>query len=179
MVVKMNIRSKYNSLSFNKILLLLFLFIVIILLSSCDYSYYLFYSDDKEVTSIELINYAYIDTDEQIEAAEYNFNNVEILETLSEDDIEVLIDELSKIGGISSKYKNIKDNPSGFGILILYEDNSFTIITVDENSETIYLGEYNSELKRQDYFGIARPDMIVEFQNLIEEYFQITDNLIS
>lgn len=165
---------EFNSKFRVKSMFFLLTIILIILLSSCDYSYHLFYNDDKEVTLVELISYTCNDAVEHIEIGEYNPNSFIILESLEEAQIEIFIEELSEIGGISSRYKNIVENPCGTGIEITYEDDSFTVITVYEDSDAIYLGEYDSESELQDFFGINRQDIIDDFTDLIEVYFNNT-----
>lgn len=176
MVVIMKNISKHNMLPSKRFTYVSMIILIMILLSSCDYSYHLFYSEGKVVSTIELINYTHINGDEQIYAGEYDSNNIEVLEILDQTEIEVFIDELSKIGGISGKYKNIANNPCGFGILITYDDSSFTVITIDEPLKVIYLGEYDSESKVQDYFGIGHMEMIEDFNLLISNFFITTDS---
>lgn len=168
-------------LKLNKILILILLIGSVVLLTSCDYTYYIYHNTngedlflDKEVTSIELIEYKNPMIEENpLKDFEFSSDKIEALETLEQENLIGFIEKISEIGGISSKLKNLLSSPHGKGIRITYNDDSFTLITVTNinGSECIFLGEYSAESKLGLQFGISWQDMIDEFKELINTYF--------
>lgn len=168
-------------MKFRKGLMIIFLMFSLVLLTSCDYTYYIYHNTngedlftDKDVTRIELIDYKNpVIEDNPLEDIEFNEDKIEILEILEQNEIFSFIDKISKIGGISSKLKNKLNSPHGKGIRIIYNDDSFTLITVAivKNQEYIFLGEYSSEKELGLKFGISWQEMIDDFKELINEYF--------
>lgn len=150
-------------------------------LSACDYSYYLYHNTDgnqtflnKDVTIIQLIKYENLSVqNDPLREYELDLNTLEILEPLIADNIESFVNELIKIGGLSGKFKQVINSPNGIGIRIIYDDESFTLITttVIDGRDCIFLGEYDADANRERYFGISWQEMIDDFKTLINEYF--------
>ncbi len=169
-----------------KILLLSVLICCLTLLTSCDYSYFLYNNTDgeelfleKKVTSIELINYENLKVqDNQSDECQLDLAKLEILETLDDDNYENFIKELAEIGGFTGKLKQLLKSPEGIGIRIIYDDDSFTLITTTtvNDYDCIFLGEYNSDEKLDMSFGISWIEMIDDFKVLINKYFTILNS---
>ena len=170
-------------------LLLIVTIILGILLTSCDYSYYIYYNSDgtdlfvdKDVMSIELIQYENKDTrSNPLGNEDFDSNKIEVLEILQTDHIENFVLELSQIGGISGKHEEKINSPLGIGIRIIYEDQSFTIttITIIDGVETIFMGDYDQNEEIGIYLGISWQDMIDDFKMILSKYFDMSiDSLI-
>lgn len=167
-------------------LMLILLIGTVVLLAACDYTYYIYHNTngedlflDKEVTSIELIEYKNpIIEDNPLKDFEFSSDKIETLETLEQEDIIGFIEKISEIGGISGKFKNLLSSPHGKGIRIIYNDDSFTLITVTiiNGDECIFLGEYSAETKLGLTFGISWQEMIDDFKELINTYFNTEIN---
>ncbi|AUD62393.1 hypothetical protein BK010_01900 [Tenericutes bacterium MO-XQ] len=164
-----------------KMLMLIVTIILGVLLVSCDYSYYLYYNSDgtdlfvdKDVSSIELIQYENINTrNNPLDKEDFDIRKLEVLETLQSDYMESFVSELSQIGGLSGKYEEKISSPLGMGIRIIYEDQSFTIttITIIDEVETVFMGDYNQNEELDMYLGISWQEMIDDFKELINSYF--------
>lgn len=167
----------------NKTLVFILFTWIIIFLTGCDYTYYIYHNTDgenlflnKEVISIDLINYKNPETEgSPLEYYEFSKDKLEILETLEPLKMIDFIEEISQIGGISGKFKNQLSSPHGQGIRVVYNDDSFTLITVTiiNGYECIFLGEYTADLKLGLNFGISWQEMIDDFKVLINNYFII------
>lgn len=173
-------------LKLNKVLMLILLIGSVVLLTACDHTYYIYHNTngedlflDKEVTSIELIEYKNPTVeDKPLKDFEFSADKIEILETLEQKNIVSFIEKISEIGGISGKFKNLLSSPHGKGIRIIYSDDSFTLVTVTiiNGNECIFLGEYNAEKKLGLKFGISWQEMIDDFKELINDYFNTKTN---
>jgi hypothetical protein len=159
-----------------KVIILFWTFIFSILLSSCDYGYNLYHTntrDGAEVVNIELIYYDKNDNDNELNNGEFVLENLEVIESLSDNDIDIFLEQLSEIGGITSRKKQVMDFPNGTGIRITYEDNGFTLITVNNNADTIFVGDYDLNSNVEAYYGISWKEMINDFNSLISIYFDV------
>lgn len=166
-----------------KTILIIFLVFCTLFLSACDYSYYLYHNTDgneifleKEVIGIELIKYENLAAEnDPLEEYELDLNRLEVVENLNADNIESFLNELTKIGGISGKSKQVLNSPNGMGIRIVYDDFSFTLITttIINGKDCIFLGEYDENEEIGITFGIAWQEMIDDFKTLINKYFII------
>jgi len=147
------------------------------LLIACDYEYYLYHEhirQNTEVVQIDLINYNNpINTENPSVNTAIDIEKLVILETLSVDDNESFLIELSEIGGLSSKLEQTISSPSGSGILLSYQDGGFTLITVTKinDSDCIFVGHYDENANIEGFYGISWPDMIGDFRDLILKYF--------
>ncbi|MCL2817832.1 MAG: hypothetical protein FWD39_05555 [Clostridiales bacterium] len=144
-------------------------------LAACDFQYGLYHSrTKKEVISIELINYNSPDAKSNPkEEYPFDLEKLEVLETLSSDSFEGFLAELSEIGGLAAKHKQVLNSPVGVGIKITYHDGSFAIITVTvvNEKEYVFRGEYDADSSIKWYFGIPWQDMIDDFKTLVNKYF--------
>lgn len=150
-------------------------------LTACDYTYYLYHNTDgnetflnKDVTTIELIEYKNPKVyNDPLRKHELDLNKLEVIETLNTDDFKSFTNELIKIGGLSGKFKQELNSPCGMGFRIIYDDGSFTLVTVSliNGKDCIFLGEYGADEKIGITFGIAWQDMINEFKALINKHF--------
>lgn len=160
----------------NKVLMLILLIGFIVLLTACDYEYYLYHEfirNETEVDTIELIRYNNPDAQEN-PLIEYSFDveKLEVLEKL-DNNVDEFLTDIEKIGGLSSKLKQVLKSANGFGIRINYIDKRFTLITVTNINgvEIIYSGQYGLDEKIEGSFGVEWQEMIDDFKVLINEYF--------
>lgn len=166
-------------LKISKILLLGLIISCVVLLTACsqDYEYYLYHDyirENTEVVEIKLIIYNDpINTENSTEKTPYDVEKLETLETLNSDDNEKFLSELSEIGGLSSKLDQTINSPSGTGILIIYQDGGFTLITVANinDNDCIYVGHYDASANAEGSYGISWPEMIEDFKAIIMKYF--------
>jgi hypothetical protein len=65
------------------------------------------------------------------------------------------------------------NSPNGMGILIIYQDGGFILITVSNvnDDDCIFWGSYSSNATIEYYFGISWQEMIDDFEALIVKYF--------
>ena len=157
-------------------LLFVLLICFIMLLTACvqDHEYYLYHKhirDNTEVIKIELIYYDnQINLDNSTENILYH---IETLETLNVDEYEDFLGELSEIGGLSNKLEQTIDSPNGTGVLIMNQDDGFTLITVStvKNTDCIFVRHYDAYTSIEGYYGISWPEMIEDFKKLVNRYF--------
>jgi hypothetical protein len=160
-----------------KILRLTLIFTFIFSCSACDYEYYLYHENirkETRVSFIELINYNNPDAQNNpLEKYPFNVEYIEILEALSTDSVDGFLIELSEIGRLSSKGKNILNSPNGIGIRLTYHDNGFTLITVTvvNGEDSIFVGHYDASANIEGYYGISLQEMIDDFRVFVNEYF--------
>ena len=129
---------------------------------------------NKEVIAVELVRYECSTTqNDPLGKHKFDLSKLEVLETLDSNDFENFVNELIKIGGLSGKHKQFLNSPCGIGIRIVYDDNSFTLITITtiSSNECIFLGEYNAGNEIGWTFGIAWQQMIDDFKALVNKHF--------
>lgn len=169
-------------LKLNKILFVLILMFCITSLVACDYEYSLYHSaihNETEVSNIELINYNNPEAkNNPLKVFPFDLEKLEVLEILHSNNIDKFLTDIEKIGGISSKLEHVLKSPTGSGIRITYQDNGFTIITVTNigDVDAIFTGHYDSDANLEGSFGISWQEMIDEFKELINTYFEIKIN---
>jgi len=160
-------------------MLLIIAILISLMLTSCDYEYSLYHTyirDNTNVVSIEMINY---DDPNSIndfpDNTLFNSEKLTVLEILNSNDQINFLDELSAIGGLSSKLKQTISSPNGKGLLVSYGDGGFSLITVTNINEVdcIYVGLYDSDNNVESFYGISWPEMIADFKSLILKYFEI------
>lgn len=168
---------------FMKKYIILLLFPIIGILSSCDGIQGLHTDKDKQVVSIELIRYDNsLVIDNPLGSYMYDSNLVIIVEEIDQDIIETFIEALNEIGDpIAPLYKTYVDSHNGIGVRILYEDSSFTLMTLTEVSESIYpevifVADYSSELDVTKSYNVFSDIIIKDFKELLNTYF---DNKIN
>lgn len=148
---------------------------LMLLLIGCDYSYSLYRPKDKTVISIGLIYYD--NPDARInpsEAYPFDQEKLEVIEILDTLEIESFIEKLLRIHSIGGKDIPTLFSHDGTGIRIIYEDQSFEIITITIINEEgrFFSAEYDvygNVIEKIDIPGI--PSLMDEFNDLIAEYF--------
>jgi len=149
----------------------------VFLLTACDYEYYLYHGNirvNTEVEKVELISYSHQNsTDNSEDNLLFDDDKLVLIETLDSNNNQAFLSELSEIGGLSSKLEQTIESPNGTGIMITYQDDGFTLITVsNENDvEAIFVGHYDANSNVEGFYGISWPDMIDDFKELINSYF--------
>ncbi|MDY0209165.1 MAG: hypothetical protein RBR48_03210 [Bacilli bacterium] len=160
-----------------KLLLLLLIVCSAFLLTACDYEYYLYHDyirENTEAVKIELLKYNNpINTENSTENTLYDDEKLVILETLNLDDNQSFLNELSEIGGLSSKLKQTINSPNGTGILITYQDGGVTLITISNinDNDCIFVGHYDASANVEGFYGISWSEMIDDFKMLLLKYF--------
>lgn len=157
-----------------KISILLMLSVLLITLSACDYSYELYQSNTRngeEVIKIELISYDEDTVNLELDPGYFSEADLVELETLPDDDYDKFLEGLSEIGGFSGKFENVSDFPDGVGVLLTYADDGMTVITVNSDLDRIFVGNYDSDINLEMYYCIYWEDMIVDFVEVVNEYF--------
>lgn len=155
------------------------LLLISIFLTACDYEVSLYNANVRgglDVISIHLISY-----NSQNDILTYEMNifiddNLEKIERLDDDKLTQFLEDLSEITAISSKPKNNIKSPSGFGVLLTYEDNGFTIITlttIDDNS-VMYIGDFCSDKSLEYYESFIWNEVAQLFSSLLFDYFEYT-----
>ena len=167
------------------IMLLVLMIGSVFLLTACDYEYYLYHGNirvNTEVEKVELISYSHQNsTDNSEDNLLFDDEKLVLIETLDSNNNQAFLSELSEIGGLSSKLEQTIESPNGTGIMITYQDDGFTLITVsNENDvEAIFVGHYDTSSNVEGFYGISWPDMIDDFKDLLVEYFDTNmDSLI-
>ena len=157
-------------------ILLIVTIILGVLITSCEPVAYYFKNSERndEIISVELISY----TDDDLEVVEsidqiedLKMDNIILLETLNQNDIEEFISDFSYIE-FFQEYPHL-NKPNGIGVKINYDNGDFVIMTDTFNSEDLYGGHaymYNSDGIFFEYFGgnSWRQDFI----DIINKYFQ-------
>ncbi|MCL2797597.1 MAG: hypothetical protein FWD58_06050 [Firmicutes bacterium] len=146
--------------------------------TACDCAYSLYTRPDKEVTAIELIYYDDLDAKAN-PLVEYplDVGKMMLLEELDPAEIESFLDKLCDIGEYAGPaYKQILFSHYGKGVRIIYEDASFTIITLnaeEKDSDCFYVADYDSDGNQtwSESVIIGNNKNKGAFNNLISEYF--------
>ena len=144
-----------------------------------DYEFFLYYLDDRDISEIEqisLVNYINpVNEENPSENAQYDVEKLIVLETLNSEDYENFLGELSEIGGLAGRIPEVVSSPNGTGILVTYQNGGFTLITVStvNDVDCIFVGRYTSNATIEEYFGISWPEMINDFEALIDKYFDM------
>ena len=161
-----------------KKLFIFILFITFVLsLTACDHGYHLYHEyihKESNIISIELINYDNpVAQNNPLEESLFDLERLEILGTLSVDNIGGFLNKLSEIGGLTGRHKKVLNSPTGKGIRLIYQDGFFTLITVTvvEGKDCIFVGHYDADTKNAGKFGIYWQEMIDDFKTLVNEYF--------
>ncbi len=167
-----------NTLNFiKKTAFLMMVILISAFLIACDYEVSLYNTNVRnglEVVNVDLIRYNNQDDFIINEMNIFNSDYLEIIERLEEDKSNEFLDDLTTIGGISSKPKNNIKSPNGLGVLLTYEDNGFTIITVttiDEDS-IMYIGDFSSDSYLEHYESFIWSDVSDDFTDLLNDYFE-------
>ncbi len=180
MVVKMNTTlylqnflSKYSK----KIIILFMMITCLIFLVGCDYEVNLYNENVRnglEIIKIELVEYN-LDFDyANNEMEKFEVNHIEVIDTLNNDLIDSFLEELSTIGGITSKPKNPIKSPCGIGVILTYEDEGVTILTVIEDCDDLimYIGDYDQNLNLEYYESFIWAEVTDSFKDIISNYFE-------
>ncbi len=159
-----------------KKLSLLLSILLVILLVSCEPDKYYFKDNTRndEVVSIELISYTANDieiVDSIAEMLDFYTDNMTILETLSQSEVEDFMSKFSYIEFFQG-YPHLS-TPDGTGVKINYENGDFLIVTNNPDGEEPHGGEailYNSDGQFMDYYGSI--SWMQNFIDLVNEYYQ-------
>ena len=146
-------------------------------LTACDYEIVLYgeyVREETEVTKVELIEYNVDMTHIYTEMEIFDIDLLSVISTLDFELQNDFLSDLSTLGGITSKPKNNINRPVGYGILITYVDEGFTIITVSniEEEDVMYVGHFNSDLDLEYYNSFIWDEVTDEFKNIIYDYFE-------
>ena len=146
---------------------------------ACDVGYHLC-NLNIEVANVELINYNNpAAQNSPLEKHPLDLEKLETLETLGSDSRDNFINELSKIGKyLGGKFKQVLNSPAGIGVRIIYQDGSFTLITVTviKGKDSIFRGDYDTIYNIGYTFGIAWQEMIDGFKAVVNKYFETQVN---
>jgi hypothetical protein len=152
-----------------------------LLFFACDAIHSLDFSQQREknITQIELINYDDLEAkDDQRENRSFSTDKVTILETLDSAEIESFLEEFSSIG-IPNGPKESNDLHShyGIGIIIIFDDDSFEVVTLPDwdNGKHLFCALYDSDKKRIDSKTEYDSEMITDFKELLKKYFTTPD----
>lgn len=167
-----------------KLMLIVLISILSFSLVGCDYSYHFYNRDNREKGTIliELVNYNDPSIIENPLANHpLDLTKIEVLEILSNDQIDEFTEELYYIEGLSGKPREVINSHNGIGIRITHNDNSFRLITVtslavanDTGSNAVFIGDYDENGNiLVDPYGFSWPELIDEFKALLSKYFDI------
>ena len=147
---------------------------IALILVSCVGSSSLTYWINKEVITVELINY---DNPEAIgnpsEKYALDLKKIEVLETLSIAEFENFSKEINIRVHMKMNRKQFLYSHNGIGLKFTYEDNSFQIITLTEIDDNNYffVGSYDEigiEIASKD---VNMPYASEKFKEVINKYF--------
>lgn len=152
-----------------KTFLFTILLIVMLGLTACDPANFSYkYEELKDsVVRIELINYNNPDVNELFEKRDmvisFDFDKVEIIETLDTGKFEDFLLDLSKINFL--EYWRHSDSPKGKSVRIVYESNEFEVISY----EVVYTGKFDADGKVKRFVGGLSGNG--DFISLVNKYF--------
>ena len=163
-----------------KMAIALSVFIFILILTSCDPGRYHYNYDDltQNVISIELVEYenpkqkhfmSWV-PDHSSDLVALEIENMLILETLVEEQIDQLLLQLSEIDILYKYYAY--DSPKGICIKLNHKNNDFDILSmnIETKSSSGYIGCFTSAGSVKEFKGtFARYE---DFENLINTYFE-------
>lgn len=162
---------------FRKLILIITICLSLNFLTACDYEVVLYdeyVREETEVTKVELIEYNVDTTHIYTEMEIFDNDLLSVISTLDSELQNDFLSDLSTLGGITSKPKNNINRPVGYGILITYVDEGFTIITVSniENEDVLYAGHFSSDLNLEYYNSFIWDEVTDGFKDIIYDYFE-------
>lgn len=165
-----------------KFLLVIILCIQLFCLAACDPRSYSYEYDEllDSVVSVELINYDNPNQkkfvtwvlDYTSKLLPFELNNMTILETLNNDDIDDFLQQLSEARLLHKYY--VFNSPKDICIRLIYTNGDFEVISCDYAHQTLnnYVGKYNSSGDVVDFVGSF--ESYDDFENLVNDFF-VTD----
>jgi hypothetical protein len=159
-----------------KIFIVILLFVLLCFcLTACDPPQFFHEDLTGKVVGIQLVNYNNSDAkgvntfvdykNPEKDMLPFDFNKMQVIETLSSEEIEDFLKELSA-AFIIKAYVHF-DSPNGTCIRLIYDNGDFEIISRTKENSIIAL--YNESGEILQYIGIM--DNRNDFINLINNYF--------
>ena len=166
-----------------KMAVVLFICSFCLMLTACDPLFFNYYYDEltETVASVELINYNERDVERisnlmifgnltQLSIARtYHFDKSEVLETVSEEDMDAFLSGLSEIELRTGPYH--ANHPFGVSLRIVYNNGDFDVLSHSYTEEKVtFLAKYGSDGKLKSYVGlICEP--FENYMDLINNHF--------
>lgn len=153
-----------------KIILFLALILTIICLTACDPNEFRYrYDELKEKTiRIELIDYKNPDAKELFEKRDkvisFDFDKMEIIETLGKEQSEDFLQDISKI--VFMEYWRHYDSPNGISLRLVYDNGDFVVIS---QYDKFYTGSFNADGTIKRFIGGLSGKK--DFVDLINKFF--------
>ena len=163
-----------------KIVVCVILFSLIFILVSCDPGAYYYDYDDlmQNVISVELIGYVNPNQksffswvpDHSSDLVALKMENMSVLETLEEEKVDPLLQQLSKAHILRTYYAF--DSPKGICIKLNHKNNDFDIISADIKNKSYagYIGRFTSDGNVKEFTGSFAS--YNDFENLVNDYFE-------
>jgi len=148
-------------------------------LGSCDPGQYSFDYEEliDSITSVELIQYdnseikrfkSWVPNHESRLSA-FDFDKMEVLESLEEETIDDFLQELSEIVFLHKYYAY--NSPENICIRMIFSNGDFVVLTSDYKNSSFcgYVGIFNSKGEVVDFVGCFQS--LPDFEYLINEFF--------
>jgi len=165
-----------RGVNMKKVIILLVIVLMVFGLIACDpASFYFNYDELKdEIIAVELIDYDNTNAEivkSKSEVLPFDFDKMEIIETLEVERIDDFLLDLSYIHFL--RYWRHSDSAMGTSIRIIYRNGDFIIIsaTLIDKAANSVVGIYDSEGNVKEFIGGFAS--INDFNSLVNKYFVI------